>query len=157
MCIITVLLIGITSPSVRAQTEMNATLKGISTVAVIVEQLHDEAKVLGLTTEMIQTDVELKLLLAGMRVVTQKEIMNFPGSPFVYVNVQLAGNFKAASIDLYLSQNAQLERNGQSATAVVTWFRSAIGTDPTAQDVRNMTKDLADQFLNAWLSVNPKK
>jgi hypothetical protein len=26
-----------------------------------------------------------------------------------------------------------------------------------AEDIRNWTKDLVDKFLNAWLSVNPKK
>jgi hypothetical protein len=28
---------------------------------------------------------------------------------------------------------------------------------PTAQSIRDDVKDLCDQFLNDWLSVNPKK
>jgi hypothetical protein len=67
------LLIGLASSSVRAQSRPASlpTLKGIGAVAVLVEYLPTGAKTLGLTEETIQTDVELKLRLAGMRVVTE--------------------------------------------------------------------------------------
>ena len=30
-------------------------------------------------------------------------------------------------------------------------------SNPTGHDLRNLVKDLVDEFLNDWLSVNPKK
>jgi hypothetical protein len=61
MCCMAMVLIGISSSSVSAQTYSSATLKGIGAVRVVVEALPDGAKVLGLSREAIQTDVELKL------------------------------------------------------------------------------------------------
>src|SRR5260370_9840270 len=86
ICLMTMLLVGFRSPSASAQGDKYsvATLKGISAVYVVVESL-DDAKVLGLEADTIRTDVELKLRLAGMRVVKEKEGIKFTGSPHVYV------------------------------------------------------------------------
>ena len=46
------------------------TLAGITAVKVVIEDLPSDALNLGLIRESIQTDVELKLRLAGMRIVT---------------------------------------------------------------------------------------
>jgi hypothetical protein len=50
---------------------------------VLIEGLPDGAKVLGLSEDMIKTDVELKLRLAGMRVTTMEDALNLPGSPYL--------------------------------------------------------------------------
>jgi hypothetical protein len=152
------LLIGLTSPYVRAQDNPDTvTLKGIAAVWVMVQDLPDGAKLLGLSKGAMQTDVELKLRLAGIRVVTQEEGLKLPGSPFVFVYLNLTNNADVAEIRVELSQNARLERNGQLAPAVGTWWRGVITAHPTSQDINNRIEDLTDQFLTAWLSVNPKK
>jgi hypothetical protein len=155
----TVLLIGVGSPSMGAQVADVATptLKGISALNVRIADLSEDAKVLGLTKDAIQTDVELKLRLAGMRVVTMEEDFNLPGTPFLYINVNLTDTTKAGHIEVELRQNAQLERNGQLALAVTTWRTGGIFANTTAQHIRDSIKDSVDEFLNAWLSVNPKK
>jgi hypothetical protein len=162
--LMTMLLIGIATQPVHAQATglAIATLKGISAVAVAVEQLPDRAKAVGLTEESIQTDVELKLRLAGMRVVPKEEVDKVPGAPWLYVRVNVrhvTDNIEAAHIDVFLCQGAILERNGQVAPITVTWFTgqlSVLGTN-AAETLRDETKDLIDEFLNDWLSVNPKK
>jgi hypothetical protein len=134
------------------------TLKGINTIFVDVEDLSESAKTLNLTKEAIQTDVELKLRLAGMRVVTLEQGVKLPGSPYLYINVIVSENSKAASISVDLVQDAILVRDGQFATGVTTWNTGALITNPAdAQDIRNAIKDYVDKFLNDWLSVNPKK
>jgi len=157
--LMTMFLIGVSSSSVPAQGDKisTASLKGITAVSVVVEGLPEGAKVLGLTEETIQTDVELKLRLAGMQVVAPKEGIKLLGGPFVYVRVGIADNHNAACIDVFLAQNAVLERNNQSAPGVITWFAGTLVTGPTAQGIRDRIKDSVDEFLNAWLSVNPKK
>jgi hypothetical protein len=159
MCFMTVFLIGLSSPLIRAQDTENrrGTLKGISAILVIVETLPDGAKGLGLTEETIRTDVELKLRLAGMRAVTENEVFKLPGNPALYIRVTVTDSGEAAFIDLQLYQNVVLERNGQSALAVTTWSTGTLLSGPSSQGVRNITKDLTNIFLNAWLSVNPKK
>jgi hypothetical protein len=152
-------LIGISSPPVSAQGAQysNKTLDGISAVAVVVEDLPDGAKILGLTRETVQNDVELKLRLAGMRVMTDKEVSQIPGMPDLYVRVTLTKGAEAASIEIHLRQNARLERNGQLAVAATTWKTFYLTANPTSQSIRDTVKDGVDDFLNAWLSVNPKK
>jgi hypothetical protein len=144
---------------VRAQSAEleDSTLKGISSLFVTVESLPDGAKVLGLTADAIQTEVELKLRLAGIGVVTRQEGLKLPGMPELYVRVTLTEHAAAASIEIQLQQNARLDRNGELAFGVVTWDTIGLLSSPDSRFIRDNIKDLVDTFLNAWLSVNPKK
>lgn len=157
ICLTAAFLVGLNSSSVQGQDPHAQNLKGITAVAVVVEDLPDGAKVLGLTKDTIRTDVELKLRLAGMRVVTQGEGIVLPGSPSVYVQVTVTNPALAANIDLELNQDVLLQRNGQLAPFAVTWRTNSVLANPTLQSIRNDIKDCVDQFLNDWLSVNPKK
>ena len=154
----TMLLVCTGPPSARADDRLSrATLKGISAVYVVVEDLPSNAATLGLSRDTIQTDVELKLRLAGMAVLTEEEGIKPLGAAHIYVNVNFTDPAVAASIKVALDQNALLERNGEFAIAVTTWDTNYVIANPTAQGIRNVIKDGVDQFLNAWLSVNPKK
>ena len=154
ICIMTMFLIGFTSPSVRAQDPDG--LKGINAVYVMVEELPEAAKKPGLTTESIQTDVELKLLLAGKSVTTLVDGHNLPGRPHVYVRVTLTKGAAVASIQVDLEQDAVLDRNTEHALIVMTWDTDYLLANPTAQRILDNVKGGVDQFLSAWLSVNPK-
>jgi hypothetical protein len=57
------------------------TLRGISGISVVVENLKEQARQGGLHEEDIRTDVELKLRLAGVKVLTAPESTALPGSP----------------------------------------------------------------------------
>jgi hypothetical protein len=129
------------------------TLKGINGVQVLVEDLSDSAKALGLERETIQTDVELKLRLAGMRVLSEEEGNNTPGNPSLYVNVRVVRS--AAAVAVELKQSVRSVRNGE-LTLGTTWSAGGVGTNLTAESIRRHIKDYIDAFLNAWLSVNPK-
>ena len=159
ICFVTIILIGFSSPSVQSQDTVRTrtTLKGVSAVCVLVETLPEGATILGLTKESIQTDVELKLRLAGMRVVTEKAVEQLPGMPSLYVNLIVTDTAKAAYIEVELDQNVRLDRNDQLAIGVATWEMGTVFANPNAQVIRDKIKDIVDQFLNAWLSVNPKK
>ena len=159
ICVAAVFLIGFTFPSVQASDSeiSRKSLQGISAISVEVEDLSDGAKALGLSAETIRTDVELKLRLAGIRVVTEDEDLKLPGMPSLYVIATVVNSSKAVSIIVELQQNVTLERNGQRAVGATTWDAGAVGVNLTAEDIRDKIKDLVDQFLNAWLSVNPKK
>jgi len=156
MFLAAVLLIGTASPTVRADDseESRVSLKGITAVHVLVEDLHDDAARIGLTKESIQTDVELKLIMAGMHVVTREDWLKLPGAPRLYVNVNVLPP-QAASIEVELDQNVLLQRNGQLVISANTWNLSGVLANPTSQGIRNQIKDRVDKFLSAWLSVNP--
>ncbi|MBZ5645242.1 MAG: hypothetical protein LAO19_20985 [Acidobacteriia bacterium] len=157
MCFLAMFLIGVCSPSIQSQDADTETLKGITAVNVLIEPLPEGANVLGLTKEAIQTDVELKLRLAGLRVMTKMEGLLHNVDTLVYVSVNLVPTGEVANIEVQIHQNAHLDRNAAPAFAVTTWERGVLSLHPTAQRMRDNIKDLVDQFLNDWLSVNPKK
>jgi hypothetical protein len=125
-----------------------STLKGIREVQVAIGDLSDSAQALGLEEEAMQTDVELQLRRAGMRVSTT------PGGAFVYVSVSVVG--RASAIRVELNQSARLLLSGEVWT-VTTWSKDYLEENSTAESVRSHFKEIVDAFVNDWLSVNPKK
>jgi hypothetical protein len=53
-------------------------------------------------------------------------------------------------------QDISLVRNDIQSIAS-TWSTASYGTTGSLANIRGKIKDLVDEFLNAWLSVNPKK
>jgi hypothetical protein len=137
------------------------TLRGISRINVLVEPLGSDAKDDGLSEQSIQTDVELKLRMAGITVVTEVESLKAPGMPVLYVFVQtkLSGGLYAFSITVSLEQGVLLARDTSVFILTSTWSASSIGAvgKSNLSQVRGSVGDAADQFLNAYLSVNPRK
>ena len=75
--------------NVYAESEYNIeSLRGLKGVLVILEKLTEDIEKDGLSRSSIQTDVELKLRLAGIKIFTVEEWHKEPGRPFlsVYVN-----------------------------------------------------------------------
>ena len=64
----------------RAQTseQQQETLRGLSGIAVMVEPLNAEAEQDGLSTQQLQAAVERQLHEAGMRVLSQRRMVNHP-------------------------------------------------------------------------------
>lgn len=126
-------------------------LKGIRGVMVVVEDLSEGTLKLGLTKEAIRTDVELKLRLAGIRILAAN-----PGEPYLYINVNVLPSGAVANVSVALTQPVKLIRDPGIEVLADTWGHEILITHPTTREIRSATKDLVDQFLNAWLSVNPK-
>src|SRR4029077_15389637 len=144
------MLVGPSSPVVRADDTVisRESLKGIQTVSVVIEDLDEDAKKVGLTEDNIRTDVELKLRLAGLNIAGQNSTV--PGNTYLYVNVKVLPPF-AANVTVELNQSVLLQRNGDLVIGSTTWELSGGLTNPTSERIRNLVKALADRFLNAWL------
>ena len=144
---------------VHAQTPNYKTIramKGINQVGVLVENLSDGADKLGLTMDSIRTDVELKLRLAGMRVLPKEE-QGQPGTDILYVVVLISDRAEAAHVAIKLSQDAFLYKSRDLfIPGVVTWEDAVLITLPTRPGIRETLKDEVDKFLNLWLTINPR-
>ena len=64
-----------------------ATLKGLTGVHVLLEDFTERAKRAGFDKRTFQTDVELKLRMAGVIVLNKTEAMNSPGKPTLTLTV----------------------------------------------------------------------
>jgi len=143
---------------------MTKPLKGLTAISVLVEKLNADIKdKTGLTEKQIETDVELKLRMAGIKVVSLGESLNIPGMPYLYVNLSIfrhsSGLFFAYSIYIALIENVYLERNSAINVSAQTWFKGEIGVIGESQvsSIRNnIIKDTVDIFINDYLSANPK-
>lgn len=135
------------------------TLRGVRRFFVVVEGLDADAGRLGLIREQLQTDVELRLRRAGVNVIDRG------GENFSYLYVQptvlLRTDFAicAYNISMEFVQPANVGMPGVS-TQVTTWSVDRlvlISSSKASQMLRTTLADLVDEFLNAYLSVNPPK
>lgn len=70
------------------------------------------------------------------------------------------GNGSAVyAILVELKQHVSLIRDGSLVRGATTWDTVIVGMVPTSniQPIRFDIKDKVDKFINAYLSVNPKK
>jgi hypothetical protein len=140
------------------------TLRGLKGVQVLVEGLSPEFKDADLEATMVQNDVELKLRQAGIKVVTKTESSATPGMPTLCISAEVwhppTGDY-VYDVRVELQQPARLEREPKIiADGARTWRSGgAIGTSGIAMlntSVRDAVADKVDEFIKAYLSVNPK-
>jgi len=131
-------------------------LRGIHGLQVVVEELSSAVEQAGLHRTDIQTDVELKLRLAGIKVLPEDDPS---GSPYLYINAHvILGQTMPtyAAVDCELHQYVILARDESIKTTAATWNTGSAGIS-SLEHVRDHIKDLVDIFINDYLSVNPKK
>ncbi len=144
-----------------AQAGTNAVLKGANPMAVVIQDLAEDATREEFTTALIRTDIELELRKAGIRVVGRNELPSEGGQPYLYVFVNTARgalNVYAYNIDVRFFQNATLTRNPDIALSVPTWSRSIVGTERGNRlpALRDKIKEILQAFLNDYLAANPR-
>jgi hypothetical protein len=140
------------------------TLRGLQGVEVAVERMAPEAERDGLTRSQVQTDVELRLRQAGIRVLSDEERRTTPGRPYLYIRVSTSkrsvGGLHAYSTDVELKQDAWLVRDQDTkAYGATTWQVAGVGSvgGPRIREVREDVLDYVDEFINAYLAVNPEQ
>jgi len=126
----------------------------------------------GLTPEQIKTDVELKLMLGGIKIIDEtrakdpKFWTNENYNKYAILSVTLFllhskdKTFFVHSEKLEVLQNVVLDRNkGIFVSIVPTWsveLTGFAGNKVVKGAIKDSIKDLMDAFLYAFLSVNPK-
>ena len=137
-------------------------LRGLSGVYVVPENpLEEDAIRGGLSQHTIRKEAELKLRLAGIRVLSREEWEKEPGRPYLQVWPKvLKGGVLGGyiyHISLEFKQYVSLVRSSSIQVFGTTWSAEHMGYTPELKDIQDKVKDRIDQFINAYLSVNPKK
>jgi len=135
-----------------------ATLKGITAIRVVVEPLNPEAERDGLTKDQLQTDVELRLRKAGIRVTSSLEESEWS---YLHLNVNPvkgSSGLYAYHISLEFEQGVILGRDRNISLSAPTWSVAEVGIigAQRLRDVRGDVADLADKFIKAYLEQNPE-
>jgi hypothetical protein len=151
--------------SAADQQRHRKTLEGVPSIYVLVEDISADLKQAGLSTAMLQTDAELRLRAAGIRVASEQEFFSLPGSPYLYVVVTgirdatTAGRHLgySAAVSIEFVQYVRLERDLSIRGPATTWSVGNIVTGSTGEVIRESVRDLTDHFANLYLTANPKR
>ena len=137
------------------------TLKGIESLYVTIEKLQHDAVEVGLTSNMLRKDVELKLSTAGIKVPFALTGNDEPHlNLIINVYYDKLNNFVFYNFQISLLQPTILLRNSNLSCYARTWFLSTIGSvskEECVKLIRDEIKNKIDTFINDYLAVNPKK
>ena len=151
-------------PISAAVTSEETSLKGLQGVMVSVQSLEPEVEKAGLTMHDIIRDVELKLRIAGIPVLSEAQWLADPARPYLAIKVNV--NNRAPTDEPWpyhcgvtLMQAVTLEGNPKIHMMASTWDRDGVGSvlSGNIRHVRDGIKDYVDQFINDYLTENPKK
>jgi hypothetical protein len=112
---------------------------------------------------VLKTDIELKLRLAGIKVLSQEEFaQGIDAILYVYIiiNYDRSKKFAHYSLQMALIQSVVLLNNTNLGCYAKTWDVIWIGGASRKEVVgviRNNTKDRTDEFINKYLAVNPRQ
>ena len=133
-------------------------LKGLTGVRVVVEfpdlNTGPAKEAIRRNSDAIQTDVELRLREAGMRVLATDQRGTRREGPMLAVSVTEFAT--ATHVIVELHENVFLERNPAMKVFATTWRCEGVHPSPDVQKVRYFIKDAVDRFLNSWLAMNPR-
>lgn len=153
-----VLLTVITAQAVGDSTSSRATLKGLPGVIVGVTGKSCESA--GLYESVVKTDVELQLRRTSIKVL-ESQGAGLEVGVFCYEIRTANVTGYAVHVRLELQQLIWWPHPPPKTATVITWRSDGyLGTDDRAtlsENLRKNIRDLVDQFINAWLSVNPIK
>jgi hypothetical protein len=140
------------------------TLAGLPGFFVAVEDMDTSAARVGVTSAVIQTDVEARLRAAGIRLYTADDFKNILEVPQLYVNVnELALHGAQAGLFTYnatteVRQAIKLSRNPDISSTSVTWRAPAtvgtVGADNFYVAVRDVVREELDLLITALQAAN---
>lgn len=137
----------------------NVVLKGIKSVEVYISETNLTATQIS----QLQTDVELKLRLAGIKVdprSSQRLIVEVDMTEITRKSSkEVVLNY--AIVQVYLAERVLLlSRNQETSVLARTWQGSKYTLHGPQDDFwkrcRDCVRDRTDEFINAYLSTNPK-
>jgi hypothetical protein len=134
-------------------------LRGLTAVTVKVERLRAEIEQDGLFASTLENDVELKLRLAGINVLSEEEGNAKPDTPRFYLFVDA---FKHSEgyiyrIQVSLRESVMVLRTRTKIIATTMRIRDELGITPYLSEIRGEAQDLVDEFIRAWQTANRKK
>ena len=136
-----------TTPSARPYIWSEEILRGVESVSVLIE-FNGPVESFGITEHMVKTDVELKLGLAGINVVSEVPT-------YLYVNICAIKHEIAQSIGFYIT-DIKLVQFLDSAVTIFVWDTTSIGYCGVVflkEVIREALDEDTNEFLNDYLAT----
>ena len=137
------------------------TMRDLTGVEVVVEPMPPDAEQDGLSTSLLQAEIEAQLQQAGIRVFTAEERRSQPGRPFLYLSITTVknGGIYSYAIDLSLNQTVILSRHRSIATFAPTWSMQAAGMVSASHVglIQEHLREGMSRFIRDYSSINPEE
>jgi hypothetical protein len=128
-------------------------LTGLTSVAILIEKLPDDAKPCGITLAALDAAVRLPLAASRLRVASNNEAATDFADVYVVVNVQRQGVDCVANVSVALNRTVDLVTPKYRVLAD-TWSNGSLITGPSysfgkrvSDEVEGYTKQLIAQWL----------
>lgn len=137
-------------------------LRGISGVGVVVEDISVDASADGLSQDAIRTSAELILRSKGIRILTNIEGTRLGSAPYLYINVNTLKEelgLYAYAVNVDLKQVVGLLSIKNARAWGTTWSASVVGSVEETnlrQIIADGVEPLVKDFANDFLLVNPR-
>ena len=144
-----------------------ATLKGISVLVLVIEDLKPEIEQSGLTTQIILDDTQNRIQSGGVNVLDTKvpEMAKKRGAdwlkqggPFLHIRPHILKTEKgkyAYNVSTELCQSIILEREEKiQMGGGVTWSTHSFGITAEMKDIRSKIMEQVDRFITDYKAVN---
>ena len=129
-------------------------LRSLQGCPVVVARLRPEIEQDGLTKKQLRTDAELKLRMAGIKVLSLEQAAQAKGSPYFYLNVHVV-KLKSGCYSFNISTELIEEAYPLWET---TWTQlELLGFSCNLSDIRQQAKDMVDEFINEYRAANQKQ
>lgn len=135
-------------------------LKGLTGVHVIVEDLDSDAKELGLTVAELLTKAELELRKANIRVMTKDENSKTDQRAYLYISIVTVVEEGLVTYNLSVKLSQRVELTNGYRMLACTWSTTSVGT-VGASRIKLINTDALpgkiEKFANDFLAVNLPK
>lgn len=148
-----------THAAAHIRTGQPEVLKGLEAVRLEVERIKPEIERDGLFRDTLQSDMELKLRMAGIRVLSEEEAQKKPETPILYLNVDAlkCSLGYVYNIGLYLIEQGTLARKPMKASGIFLRIPEQLGIASRLSEIREAVDDSLDEFIKTWNASNSKQ
>jgi hypothetical protein len=161
--VVSAVLFAILAISTHAMANLSAAerelLRGLDGFRLAVDRIRPDIERDGLFRSTLREDMELRLRMGGIRVMSEEEAERKPDAPclYLYVDALKCSLGYVYKVRLVLMEPVKLVRNNVKVTATILRIPDELGITSNLSEIRDVTGDFVDEFVKAWKAVNPKK
>ena len=134
-------------------------LRGLDGFRLTVDRIRPDVERDGLFRSTLREDMELRLRMGGVKVLSEEEAEKNPDAPclYLYVDALKCSLGYVYKIRLSLMEPVKLVRNNAKVSATVLRIPDELGITSNLSEIRDAAGEFVDEFVKAWKAVNPKK
>jgi hypothetical protein len=161
--VVAAVLFAILTISTHAMAHLSAAdrelLRGLDGFRLAVDRIRPDVERDGLFRSTLREDMEIRLHMGGVKVLSEEEAEKKPDAPclYLYVDALKCSLGYVYTLRLSLLEPVKLTRNNMKTSAAVLRIPDELGITSHLPEIRDAAGDFLEEFIKAWKAANPKK